>query len=425
MKQHWKDRLSRIDDSDERRFLRDVLSSAFSNIEEYTNVQLDAIKARVFEESTPVHNQFDVYTSLVSLDDYDPINDFLFPMNPTDLEELPFDAAVITEVVAAGEKPILGKLYFELDYLELLKIKATLPNRKFKGELKTNRDTYEIEVSLAPYMGYLNQIERLYELHLDNNVSWRTVLHPSIHKFVKMQLETEVIFKKQEKIEEIMIDLEELDAYKQINQIPLWNIQTKPFSNQGFPMPAGDRINYEHVLLLKEDIRKLGYLIDSDSEVNGIINIRVNLERLILTSSKDVISDWNLWTIVNPLEADLDFPNLTSNAKIASFIDNHVTHSGRTIRTIGEIFRLANLFESTTSLKLVDIDMNAKVDGNFETYTLNSFIKDEIRIDEDKLVMKLKFTTDKLNPSTRDMMSFLTSELALYFPEYRCVGELI
>jgi len=28
-------------------------------------------------------------------------------------------------------------------------------------------------------------------------------------------------------------------------------------------------------------------------------------------------------------------------------------------------------------------------------------------------------------PHTRDVMSFLTSEIALYFPEYRCVGELV
>jgi len=418
MKEHWQERLSKIEDLEERRLLRDVLLAAFSNIENYTDGQLEAIKQRVFDENK-IDHQLDIYTRIVSADEYDPINDFLFPMNEDDLKEFLFDPTAI------GEKPILGKLYFELDYLALLEIQKTLHSRKFKGQLKTNRDTHDIEISLSPYDGYIKQIEKLYELHLENNVAWRTVLHPSIHKFMKMQLETEIVFKKNEKIEEIIIELEELDIYKQINQIPLWNIKTRPFNNQGFPIPAGDRINYEHVLIFEEDVRELDYLIDSDLEIDGVIHTRKEIDRLILTSSKDVISKWNLWMIVNPLETDLNISNLTSNCKIDSFMDHFASRSGRVIRTLGEIYRLANSFVDVADLKLVDVEMGAQYDDVYETYALNSFIKDEIRMDEDKKIMKLKFTTGNITVFTRDVMSFLTSEIALYFPEYRCVGELI
>ena len=425
MKEHWQERLLKIEDLGERRLLRGVLLAAFVNIEEYTNTQLEAIKQRVFNESKPDHDQYNIYTSVVSINEYDPINDFLFPMQTADLEELPFDAAVITEIIDAGEKPTLGKLYFELDYLELLDIRKTLPNRRFGGELKTSRDVYEIEISLSAYNGYIKQIEKLYELYLGNNVPWRTVLHPSIYKFMEIQLETEIEFKKRERIEEITIDLEELDAYKQINQIPLWNIKIKPFKNQGFPIPSGDRINYKHILVFEEDASELGYLIDSDSEVDGIINTRKETDRLILTSSKDVISKWHLWMVVNPLEDDLNILNLTSNRKIESFIDNYANRVGRVVRTIGEIHRIVNLFIDAAELQLVDIEIGAKSERICETYDLNSFVKDEIRVDEDKKIMKLKFTTAKTTPFTRDLMSFLTSEIALYFPEYRCVGELV
>ena len=425
MKEHWQERLLKIEDLDERRLLRGVLLAAFSNMEDYTNAQLEGIKQRVFEESKPEHDQFNIYTAVVSVDDYDPINDFLFPMNEDDLAELPFDATVITETVAAGEKPILGRLYFELDYLELLEIEKTLPSRRFKGQLKTSRDVHEIEISLVPYRGYVKQVEKLYELYLENDVPWRTVLHPSIHKFMEMQLETEIEFKKHEKIEEISIDLEALDAYKQINQIPLWNIKIAPFNHQGFPIPAEDHIHYEHTITFKEEARKLGRLFDSDVEVDGLIGIRSSAEGLVLTSPKEAISNWKIWMIVSPLGNDLDFPNLTSNRKVESFIDHFASRSGRVIRTIGEIHRLANLFVDTADLKLVDVDMNARSDATCETYHLNPFIKDEIRIDEDKKIIKLKFTTAEIMPHTRDVMSFLTSEIALYFPEYRCVGELV
>ena len=425
MKEHWQERLLKIEDLAKRRLLRGVLLAAFTNIEEYTNAQLEAIKKRVFDESKLDHDQYSIYTSVVSINEYDPINDFLHPMQTDDLKELPFDAAVITETTSAGDKPILGKLYFELDHMELLDIWETLPGRRFKGKLKTSRDTYEIKISLSHYTGYIKQIEKLYELYLENNVPWRTVLHPSIHKFMEIRLETEIEFKKREKIEEISIYLEELDAYKQINKIPLWNIKTKPFKNQGFPIPSGDRINYEHILAFEEDDREYGYLIDSHSEDSSIINIRMETDKLVLISSKDVISKWQLWVIVNPLEADLDISNLTSNRKIESFIDNFASRAGRVIRTMGEIHRITNSFVNATDVKLIDIEMDVENEGAFETYALNTFVKDEIRKDDNKKIMKLKFTTAEITPFTRDIMSFLTSEISLYFPEFQCVGDLV
>ncbi|MCL1989640.1 MAG: hypothetical protein FWG67_01995 [Defluviitaleaceae bacterium] len=425
MKEHWQERLLKIEDLTERRLLRGVLLAAFENIETYTDQQLAAIKQRVFDESKPDHDQFNIYTSVVSIDDYDPINDFLFPMDESDLKELPFDATVITEMAQAGEKPILGKLYFELDHLMLKEIHHSLQGRTFKGHLQTNRDDYPIEVSLTPFTGYQQQIERLYGLYLENNIPWRTVLHPSIHKFIEIRLETTLEFRKQEKIEAITLQLEELETHQQINHIPLWNIKTKPFTNQGFPMPAGDRINYEHVLMFEEDIRKQGYLIDSASEADGVINTRLEADRLILISSKDLISKWKLWIIVNPLETDLTLPHLTSNRKIESFIDHFASRTSRVIRTLGEIHRLANLFTDVTTLTLIDMKITAHHHVKSETYPLNPFIKDDIRKDDAKSIMHLTFQTDTLTPYTRDYMSFLTSEINLYFPEYHCVGELL
>lgn len=424
MKEYWRERLSKIEDLEERRLLRGVLFTAFENLEDYTTTQLEAIKQRVFEENKNESQQIDIYTKTVPINEYDKINDFLYPMNNDDLKELPFDATVITSTMEEGEQPILGKLYFELDYLELQKIIKTLPDRKFQGVLKTNKEDYEIKISLAPYDGYSKQVERLYELHLENNIPWRTLLNPSIYKFMEMRLETEIAFKNHEKIEEIMIDLEELDEHKQINQLPLWNIKTKPFHNQGFSMPAGDEINYEHTLVFEEEKRKLSYLIDANTTENEIINTRMEENRLVLTTPKDSISNWQLWMIITPLESDLTTPNLTSNAKLESFIDNFANRTGRVVRTLGEIYRIAHSFAYIDNLKLSDIKINDQNKEQYETYELNPFLKDEIRANDHKKIMKLEFTAENKTPFTRDMMSFITSEIALYFPEYKCVGEL-
>lgn len=425
MKEHWQEQLLKIEDLAERRLLRDVLLAAFEQLETYTNEQLGAIKQRVFEESKLEVDQFDIYTSLVSIDDYNPIHEGLFPMKFDDLKELPFDATVIAEQFETSEKPKLGKLYVELDYLALRQIQKTLPHRTFKGQLKTSRAHHDIEISLSPDTSYVKQIEKLYELYLENNIPWKTVLHPSIYKLMAIQLETQMAFKKHEKIEEMTFNLEELEPYKQINPIPLWNIKTQPFNSQGFSMPAADRVNYDHVLTLEDNIREISYLVERGSVTDRVIQTRRSENKLILTSAQDLISNWQLWLVIKPLEKDLSDLSVTSNGQIESFIHHLASRTGRTVRTLGEIYRLAHSFVDAVDLKLVEIVKQAQPHTTSETYDLNPFIKDEIRTDVDKKIIKLKFRVEQLTPFTRDVMSFLTSEINLYFPEYQCVGELI
>ena len=85
---------------------------------------------------------------------------------------------------------------------------------------------------------------------------------------------------------------------------------------------------------------------------------------------------------------------------------------------------MANVFADVSDLKLIDVEINAPKDTTFETYELNPFVKDEIRCDDDKKIMKLTFKAEQITPFTRDMMSFLTSEIALSFPELKCMGEV-
>lgn len=61
-----------------------------------------------------------------------------------------------------------------------------------------------------------------------------------------------------------------------------------------------------------------------------------------------------------------------------------------------------------------------------ETYSMNSFILDEIREDEYKkrlvLLFRKKNTQDFL---LRDVVSFLVSEVQLMYGEYMCEGKLL
>ena len=418
MKEHWRKRLNSIENLEERRLLRDIINTALTPLEDYKDAQLEAIKQRVFDEVKVDDDEFAIYGAVIPRKDYDVNSDFLYPMIDDDLTEIPSDT------VESGEKLFLGKVYIERDYLELENIKKDILNRKFRGQLKTNRNSYEIEVSLTPYTGYIKQVEKLYNLFAENNLNWCTVLFPSIYKFMEMHLETQIIFEKDEEIEEIITNLEELESYKQMDQIPLWNVRTTSFGSYG--KKSGDNPNhYEHTLQEANSTRKLGYLFEGGSESEGIMGVRRETEKMVLIASTDIISKWHLWTIVSPLNSELNHKNLLSNKKVESFIDHYARrHGQKPVFTLGEIYRLSNMFVDTSDLKLVDIEMNVKYEG-FETYELNPFVIDEIRTVKDKRVMKLKFTTENLTPFTRDIMSFLTSGISLHFPDCRCFGVLI
>ncbi|MBX4263356.1 hypothetical protein [Clostridium estertheticum] len=57
---------------------------------------------------------------------------------------------------------------------------------------------------------------------------------------------------------------------------------------------------------------------------------------------------------------------------------------------------------------------------------MNYFIIDEIREDNIKKVLKLYFKAkDKNYYLTRDILSFLVSEIQLLYPQYKCMGILI
>lgn len=55
---------------------------------------------------------------------------------------------------------------------------------------------------------------------------------------------------------------------------------------------------------------------------------------------------------------------------------------------------------------------------------MNPFISDHVRSEKDKKVMKLRFRASDNSFIRHDILSFLVSEIQMYFPEYKCEGEL-
>ncbi|EHS56367.1 hypothetical protein [Paenibacillus sp. Aloe-11] len=439
MKELVQDRLSKMDDLEQRRLLKNMMAGVFMNLVEYQEEMTRQLERRVFEEIENTEEKFDVYVSLTSREDYDPIHEFLYPVLPSDTEDKKVDISRVAEVVREGGAMPLFTLFLEM---ETERIAALVHSKRiFAGMLVTETGNYPIRFRLEHNRSYILEIEKLYHMFLQNGMPWKTINHPYAHKFVDCVLiggDGEPAA--HEEIHEITISLEEFDAFKKGDVFPLWNIERLSLKNSGFPIPAMDRVNFEHVLPLRKTGPEHGYLIDGAE--GDIRYIKRTEEELTIVTPRDKSGEWNVLKVTKPVTTRLSrqtYPVL-SNRRQDSFLGRYAGKQAVIVRAKAEITRIVNSFEAAQGLELERVDIWGGTGRNdisnlvskTQTYPLNPFVSDNVRTVEGKQIMRLGFRrgSEEAAPASpaymlSDLMSFLVSEVQMYFPEYKCEGEWV
>ncbi|AZK48613.1 normocyte-binding protein [Paenibacillus lentus] len=426
MKDIVMDRLSKMEDLQQRRVLRSLMSSVFLGLVEYQEELNRQIERRVFEEVGNQDSKYDVYVGMCRREEWDPLHEYLFPMMPEDTEPLRVNLQDVVARLNEGEKLPLFSLFLECPYPMIQELLYS--NRTFCGELITNRGRHAIQVRLERNTAYIREIEKLYHIFLSNGLPWKTINHPYAYKFVNAVLiGGEVQLAEEEEVQEITVQLEEYEAYKRTDLVPLWNIQRLELKTGGFPVPADDRVNFEHALPLAKSGLQHGYLVDTTDD--SIRYIKRSPEELTVVSTRDKSDSWQVLMVVEPVSTGigkLSYP-LMSNRQRDDFISNYGRSQGQVVRSKGEIVRIIHSFAVSEWLELVDMEIRPPSANPAMTYELNRFITDEVRVDNGKWRMCLKFsyreTGKDLGYLAEDMMSFLVSQVQMSFPEYRCEGE--
>ncbi|WP_058486177.1 hypothetical protein [Defluviitalea phaphyphila] len=424
MKDIIEDRLKSITDLNERRLLREILVDVYENVIDYNMNMYERLEKRIYDEIEDPLDKFYIYSCVDLVSNIDPINDFLHPMIPSDLENPIYDMNEINKKLQNNMEVVLTSVFMECDFLTLKEIVSS--NKKYKGYIKTDKDMYEIDVKLKHCKKYINEIEKLYRIFQFNAVRWNTINCPYAYKFIDIILASSFKIKDGEKIKEISIDLGEYEKYKVVNAIPLWNIRRISIEDKSFPMPAGDRINYEHKIPLIEAGIQNGYLIDEDNI--DFLYVKREKENLVVVSSCDEQHTWNLIKIESPSNVHKKTYKyeLMSNKRTLGFIGRYSSIKSIVIRTKGEIAKLMKSYEISKDLHFVDVEILDKYDREKQTQDYNSFVDDNLRIDKNKKILLVKFKAeDRENFLVLDKMSFLVSELQILFPEYYCIGELV
>lgn len=421
MKELMIERLRKIENLEQRQLLKDIVSGVFVNLIDYQDEMNKKLEERVFNEMDDFENMHDIYVTLSSRENVDPIHECLFPILRSDLEDKPIHMDKLLEPLKNNQPSVLFTLFLECDAMQIQQLLAE--QRQFTGKILTSEGQVHIKVMLQKNVTYLQEVEKLHSIFQMNGVPWKTINHPYIHKFFDVLLVECPPLREETEILEFVIDLEEYEDKKRLNMVPLWNIERIELKNIGFPTPALDKVNYEHVLSIRKTGAQHGYLVDGCED--DIRYIKRGENELTIVSPHDKSGVWQLLKIAKREEEKigrLEYELISNRRK------NHFTHKFANkytpaVKTKGEIIRLINSFEVAEKVELVTIDVLETFNGESVSYSVNPFFIEELGEHSNKNVMLLTFKAkEHMNFMLNDILSFLVSEVQRYFIEYKCVG---
>ena len=426
MKKLIQDRLNTISDLDERRMLRNVMLDVYENVVNYNMDMYERLEHRIYSEITDPKESYYVYTSIDTIDNIDPIDDFLHPMIPSDLEDTVYDMKGMNEKLQSGEPVVIASVLMKCN---ASMIKSMLEReRVYKGYVKTDKEVYEVDVQIKQCDKYIKEIEKLYRVFQNNSIEWGTINCPYAYKFVDIVLSTPLPLEQNEQIKEISVDLAEYEQFKVPNAILLWNIVRFKARDAEFPtpMPVVDRIVYEHTIALEAYGIQNGYLVALDNR--DYIYRRRKPDELTIVSTDNEQASWEILKVESISNAgQRTYPfELMSNRRDLGFSGKFSSAKSLVIRTRGEIARLLQSYDEVSKqVQFREVEILEEYNKPYDTFDFNTFIDDNIRIDRYKKIMLITFSaTDVDDYLLSDKMSFLISEIQILFPEYKCIGEL-
>lgn len=424
MKEIIVDRLRKVESLEQRQVLKEIVNGVFMNLIEYQEGMNRKLEERIFNEIENEEAQYDVYVTVCSKDDIDLLPEYLYPMVASDLEPLTITSKKLRELVNNKEPVTLFTLFLQADSFE---IEALLTHeRNFNGRLQTTDGHYEITVHLQQHKTYIQEIENVYHAFQMNGIPWKTIYHPYAYKFFDVVLTDCPALKEAEEIVGFTIDFEEFEDKKQLDKIPLWNIEKLALKSIGFPIPALDKVNYEHMLSIRKTGTEHGYLVATDED--SVRYIKRSENELTVVSSRENSGIWNLLKVtkVEREKVNSVADELVSNRRTDRFINKYGQQKALSVKTMGEIIRIVNSFEVAISMELVDIAIKENFQDAKISYAANPFISGEIDMKSDKKVMVLQFKAlQEQDFMANDRMSFLVSEVQRHFSEYRCEGAWV
>lgn len=423
MKEVIKNKLSRIPELEDRKLLKDILNYTFSEMIDYCDNSYDTLVKSVFDQMDSDKTTHKIYTTICKVSDYDPIDPFLHPMKQEDIEKNEIATDDILNTLQQKGTAVIGRTFLQCDYLEMKRILEA--KESYVGEVVTESGTHKVTIKLTSCEQYLDIIAELYHDYLANGIEWTTINAPYLYKFVDFVIEEGEEIPAGEVIEKVRVNLGDIEGYRIDDMIPLWNLELVQLQSTNFPIPTRDNVHFQHKITLNERNTAYNYIVQfgRKNEYDGYC-VR-DSESVSIILNLDTIDYWPAYYIKDKEEDvpyDYPFP-LISNGTYDTFMVRYTKNEAKVIHTKAELIRKILSYEASEGMKIQGISfVEQGAVTKDETYPVNPFIEEDIRKDDSKKVMLVEYTVAKEDWLTRDIMSFLLSEVQRCFPEYRCEG---
>ena len=458
-------RLNKIDDLEDRKLLKKVLYDVFINLHQYDMQMYENLEKRVYQEIDDPLNKYYIYSTLIDSEEIDPISNFFHPIaheqtknvkdedanknqlndkrgqSDTNDEEILIEGQIMREKDMRNNPSNIKLAELceqlrsgELAMLDCFYLSCTLPKFEeiinsetlYNCTIKTDLNNYLVNVRVAHCRRYLEEIENLYHVYQLNGKLWSTLNCPYAYRFVEIYAVKPVLLQEGETILDITVDLGAYNDYIQRNKVPVWNVQPVTFQDKAFPMPAKNKVHFEHMVSHGDGEIENGYLITPDNMEFTYIT-RYPRDLAIISPYADQ-QEWNLLRVANKDNLiESWYPEaIMTNARRMGFSGRFASKKALVIRTKAEMDRILFQYEMSDELRLVGLSVLDSYEKTVQTINYNYFVEDNIRIDDQKKILLLRFysmnTDDYL---VYDKMSFFTSEIQMLFPEFRLIGELV
>lgn len=399
------EQLRRIDDLDERRFAKELLVESLGRMFAWTEGKYAALERRVRNELNVPWKCFNVCMTVIDKKDYDPINNFWFPVHEGDVKKK-CEKAYETIYLAADET--ICTKFMEMGMLTGI-----------------NESTGQgINFKITPSDAYQRSIDKVYALFMENHIPWQTVHMGHMERFFDLIPMVE---------EDLAADADwtlrdkEWEPYIKREMMLLWNIQKSYVHSREYRMPCIDEVLYEHVFYLpQEQNTGDGYLVDAAED---ILSVRYEKNKVVLKTRAEALEDISVYRLCqNEPEQSVGYRyQVLSNRKKDDLSARYSQKTGNFIQTPLELYRKVEEMAGEYSVNVIGFEIVDRAEANFLSGDMNSFTGVKMFVNDQRKILLLRLRAEERYRKDylyESQIRYILSQLQLEYLEYRCMGIL-
>lgn len=402
----------------ERNLLRKTALSTINNLIDIIGDRIENFEKSILDTTIQKNENIYIGSLLIPKKELYLYEVTYSPILSSDLEENDLKKILTDDT----KEKILKRVFINLNLSKLIKLR----NKIITGKVFCRNKEYYLKFKLQFEDEYLEKMRLLYDIFCLNTIKWRTYNIPYIRKMFKLvivEYDLELI-NELNGGEEVFIDKDELAPYWVEDHIIIWNIKEESASSDGLIKPTINKIHYEHTVVF-ENVSKVYLCPQINNKIYTVAKTIDNSMKIITDESRPI--KWSFWSIL-PIEnknySKLKF-KFFDNKIDNNFINQIKLENDLRIRTKGEVYRILNSYKDVRDyLKLEDIVVTTEEKKCEYLYEINDFIVDEFKLKGKNSFIYFEFSALINDEFTEDILSFIISDLQLYFPEYECKAIL-